>query len=473
MKPKLFIGSSTESLNIAYAIQQNLLHDSESTVWSQGVFEIAKTTIESLNKILNHIDFGVFVFNPDDITKIRGNSYPTVRDNIIFEIGLFIGKLGRERVFFIIPNGSELHIPTDLSGVTPGFYESDREDKNYEAATGAVCFQIRNIMKKLGPLNAVEDEEGTENVNYENIEENSDWVIDFFEGNYISAKAKIELELRNLDKVKLKTNQTWLEFIKYKIDEKVGLHELTKLAEKNITDISVQCLIARMLLWEDLDSHSVEILSKALEVNPSEPELTLTLSECYASNTNKSIEILEKNQSKNDSRIIVKLSQLYKDNNQQAKALEILHSAYLNAPNDELILTQYSKHLYESNKYKEALYLLNKLIRKYPENPNHWGNLSNCCLSLELYDNAFRACKKAEELSQGTASWILSNLGNILNNKGLYGEAIYWLQKSILIQSDSDYAHDRLSKAIKNKQDEDLKLASMERDGENLLKNIS
>jgi hypothetical protein len=37
MKPKLFIGSSTEALNIAYAIQENLQHDVLSKVWTQSL----------------------------------------------------------------------------------------------------------------------------------------------------------------------------------------------------------------------------------------------------------------------------------------------------------------------------------------------------------------------------------------------------------------------------------------------------
>ena len=73
MKPRAFIGSSVEGLHVAYAVQQNLLHDAEITVWDQGVFELSATTIESLNKALSSTDFGIFVFSADDILKMRGN----------------------------------------------------------------------------------------------------------------------------------------------------------------------------------------------------------------------------------------------------------------------------------------------------------------------------------------------------------------------------------------------------------------
>jgi predicted nucleotide-binding protein len=96
-KPRAFIGSSSESLGVAYAVQQNLADDVEAVVWNQGVFELSLSTIESLTKSLANTDFGIFVFSPDDIARIRGTDAHTVRDNVSFEFGLFVGRLGRER----------------------------------------------------------------------------------------------------------------------------------------------------------------------------------------------------------------------------------------------------------------------------------------------------------------------------------------------------------------------------------------
>jgi predicted nucleotide-binding protein len=103
----MFIGSSVEGLNVAYAIQQNLTHDAEATVWDQGVFELSLTTIEALTELLGRVDFGVFVFSPDDITHMRGQNGHSVRDNVLFEFGLFVGKLSRQRVFFVVPEGDD------------------------------------------------------------------------------------------------------------------------------------------------------------------------------------------------------------------------------------------------------------------------------------------------------------------------------------------------------------------------------
>src|SRR4029450_6396255 len=115
MKDSLFIGSCSEDLNVAYAIQRNLDPNFEVTVWTQGIFQLSQFTMESILDALDTSDFGVFVFAPNDITKMREAEYQTVRDNVLFELGLFIGRLGRERSFIILPRSIEnFHLPTDL-----------------------------------------------------------------------------------------------------------------------------------------------------------------------------------------------------------------------------------------------------------------------------------------------------------------------------------------------------------------------
>lgn len=148
MKPRIFIGSSTEALDIAYVIQENLEHDSNPTVWTQGIFELSNNSLDDLILALNNFDFGIFVFKPDDITEMRSNKLNTVRDNVIFELGLFIGKLGKKRVFFVLPDSTKnFHLPTDLLGVTPGKYNNEREDGNLKAALGPFCNQVRKQLK--------------------------------------------------------------------------------------------------------------------------------------------------------------------------------------------------------------------------------------------------------------------------------------------------------------------------------------
>lgn len=150
-RPRLFIGCSDESVDYAYAIQQNLDDDAEVTVWKQGIFELTKTSVESLIKTLDRSDFAVFVFAPNDALRLRQKKYAAVRDNVVFELGLFMGKLGRQRTFIVVPKASEqLRIPTDLTGVTLGRFDPNRNDKNLEAAFGPFCNMVRGQIRRHG-----------------------------------------------------------------------------------------------------------------------------------------------------------------------------------------------------------------------------------------------------------------------------------------------------------------------------------
>lgn len=150
-QPVVFIGSSSEGLEIAREIQNSFSHDSfVIQVWSHGVFSPSATSIESLVKAVEGADFGVIVFNPDDTIISRNEETPGPRDNVVFEIGLFIGHLGRERTFFILPRGDDIKIPTDLLGVTPLEYAKGTPE-TLISRIGPVSNELRKIIKNMGP----------------------------------------------------------------------------------------------------------------------------------------------------------------------------------------------------------------------------------------------------------------------------------------------------------------------------------
>lgn len=154
-KPRLFIGCSTESLHIADAINANLDHSSEVTIWRNGTFKLANNSIDSLTEKASSVDFAAFIFSPDDIAIIRNNEEKIVRDNVIFELGLFIGTIGKQRCFIIKPRNIDLHFPTDLLGVTTADYEPNRSDGDIASALNFVCSLIKKEIAALGLINHI------------------------------------------------------------------------------------------------------------------------------------------------------------------------------------------------------------------------------------------------------------------------------------------------------------------------------
>lgn len=148
-KPRIFIGSSSESLDVADAVNLNLDHKAEVTIWRNGTFDLSSNTIDALANKAKTVDFSLFIFSPDDIAIIRNQQKAIVRDNVLFELGLFIGALGKERCFILKPRGVDLHFPTDLLGVTPADYEPNRSDGDLASSVNHACVLMKQQMEKL------------------------------------------------------------------------------------------------------------------------------------------------------------------------------------------------------------------------------------------------------------------------------------------------------------------------------------
>lgn len=153
MNPRsvLFVGCSTESLPVAQAIQSALAPDPiEVKVWTDDIFEASGFPILSLERELSIVDFAVLLLSPDDTVISRETTSDAPRDNIVFELGLFMGALGHSRTFLVYPYGIDIKIPTDLAGITPLTYEQ-RPQCELPSAIAPACNQLRNLILKVGP----------------------------------------------------------------------------------------------------------------------------------------------------------------------------------------------------------------------------------------------------------------------------------------------------------------------------------
>jgi CRP/FNR family transcriptional regulator, cyclic AMP receptor protein len=149
---KVFIISSAEALPVAQIIQSALAHDALVTLWTDGVFRATSYAIEALENAVDDTDFAIAVAHSDDLTLFRGIEWPTPRDNVVFELGLFMGRLGRKRAILMEPREDKLKLPSDLSGITtiPYSYEAGR---NAKARMAPACNALRDHIKEWGTFN--------------------------------------------------------------------------------------------------------------------------------------------------------------------------------------------------------------------------------------------------------------------------------------------------------------------------------
>ena len=149
-RPFVFIGSSAEGLEVAKAIQANLDYAFECQIWSQGLFGLSEGTLETLVNAMERFDFAILALTADDLITSRGSEQKSPRDNVLFELGLFIGGLGKDRVYMILDRDAKLKLLSDLAGITPATFKLPNSG-TMQSAVGSACTAIETKAKMLGP----------------------------------------------------------------------------------------------------------------------------------------------------------------------------------------------------------------------------------------------------------------------------------------------------------------------------------
>src|SRR5215510_2106471 len=124
-KPRLFIGSASESLKLVDALTENLRDEITTEAWNES-FRPSRYTLDELARVASEVDFAVFILGVEDKTESRQSSTLSPRDNVVYEAGLFAGKLGVPRVFLLIAKGTKM--PTDWKGLNYIEYNPDLDD---------------------------------------------------------------------------------------------------------------------------------------------------------------------------------------------------------------------------------------------------------------------------------------------------------------------------------------------------------
>jgi hypothetical protein len=143
-KPTLFIASSKEAKDIALAVKKHFQPFCNTDIWTDNVFAKNKTFLESLLNFSSFYDFSIVLLTADDKRIVRKKRYAVPRDNLLFELGLFMGRLGTHRAFALAED--KIKILSDFHGVSLASFSRTKSPK--AESLRMACEQIREEMAK-------------------------------------------------------------------------------------------------------------------------------------------------------------------------------------------------------------------------------------------------------------------------------------------------------------------------------------
>jgi CAP12/Pycsar effector protein, TIR domain len=122
-KPRVFIGSASEALDVARTLETLLSDFARPRLWTR-TFVMGQSFIDDILAQAHECEFGLFVMTPEDLELVRDDLRRVPRDNVLLELGVFLGALGKGRALFVFAGDDAPTLPSDLSGMTAGIWES-------------------------------------------------------------------------------------------------------------------------------------------------------------------------------------------------------------------------------------------------------------------------------------------------------------------------------------------------------------
>ena len=151
-RPRVFFICSAEALEIAECIRAGLDHeDATIEIWSdEKIFPAGGYPIEALERAVDDADFGIAIAQPDDLVRSRDRQAFVPRDNVIFELGFFLSRLGRQRTLLLVPRGENVQLPSDFKGLAPLHYKTGSKGEKLSGALGPTVYRIKEILREQG-----------------------------------------------------------------------------------------------------------------------------------------------------------------------------------------------------------------------------------------------------------------------------------------------------------------------------------
>src|SRR5260370_1382788 len=149
LMPRIFIGSSTPNLDVARAMADCLEgRNFRPLVWDEGLLQQNESVFDGLLRLSKEVEFGVFIWGASDVTITGGQSIPAARDNVVFETGLFLGALGKEKTFMVVDRSMPIRIPSDFEGIIRTYYDGSALGTYDRSAVSKACNEIERSIRQ-------------------------------------------------------------------------------------------------------------------------------------------------------------------------------------------------------------------------------------------------------------------------------------------------------------------------------------
>lgn len=148
-EPLVFIGSSSEAKRIADCINNaiKVAGCANTIIWTEDdMFRLSMDSMSSIEQKVSQCDFAILILSKDDVLEYRKKKYDSPRDNVIFELGYCMGKIGTTRSLFMFEDADkdlETKLPSDLHGLT--YIPFKRSKKSCEKAAAKILKTIEGL----------------------------------------------------------------------------------------------------------------------------------------------------------------------------------------------------------------------------------------------------------------------------------------------------------------------------------------
>lgn len=159
MKAHTVIFSSSTSYHVAEGLHKNLKGQNLVHLWKGDFFGKNKTTpLWTFFKKLFNYDYAILILSDDNIILDSQNLQNQIwvpRDNVIFELGATMARLGPQKTILLVPDYLEIRLPGYFDDIMPFkfSYSKPKSSKSIHtrAATRLAARGIEDILSNIDP----------------------------------------------------------------------------------------------------------------------------------------------------------------------------------------------------------------------------------------------------------------------------------------------------------------------------------